>query len=415
MNDKYDVLPKNSISSMLTQFSWPQNDDVALIRDSLSAEKLWYVTSLRAGCINVRILNSSKCRITFRAVLQPVNWSVNLLTFPGNNNRSPLSGTRTKDEDPSPIPNNAITTEDAAIHLIYSPKGERGRLLIERLLSLKATLKTRYSVDTASYKLGVHPAFDPALLQEGQREDFLVEVKNLLKDFAQFSELHSAEVMVTSGTRHTAPLPITWTFGTFRRDSNDHLHQEALKRGIKPHTPGTVVLSQSLSFKDGYIPDLVSKEKSFFELVKEWRTVDANGNTASVRSLERSFESINHTAAYVDDPRNASILEGDCVTCHISSTLRNVSMHEKAKNATFAIEDEMERVSQYKKALFSRYPSSLPPEVEALTEVSVVPVIPEYNLHQFSYFLHAPTVSKRAVNDVAFDVLYFNQMLKGSH
>lgn len=411
IDDNYQILPKNTISTMLSEFSWPTNKDVALIRDLLSQEELWYLTSLRVGCTNVRKVGSDECRITLRAVLQPVQWSSKILTFPSGNNRAPLSGRRTETEDPAPIPSNWISTEDAAIHLIYSPSGDRERLLIARMLSIRTSLKTRYGVDTENLPLGIHPAFEPGALTDDQKKEFFTEITELLKDFAQLGDLHSAEVMVTSGVIRTSPLPITWTFGTFRRGGDNRLSPVPIGRGIKPHNAGDVVRSQSLSFAKGYLPDLASREKSFFDIVKNWRTVDAQTNPARTVSLERDFKGINHIAAYVDDPRNLSILMGDCVTCHVSSTLRNVSMHPRAKKATSAIKDQGERVQRYKKALFSEYPLSLPSEVESLTEVSVVPVIPEYNLHQFSYFLHAPSISKRAANDIAFDVLSFNRML----
>lgn len=414
IDDEHPIIPKNTISGMLSDFSWPANTDVRPIRDSLSQENLWYMTSLRAGCTNVRIVGSNDCRITLRVVLQPVQWSFKILTFPTSNNRAPLDGRRTHSEDPAPIPSNWISTEDAAIHLIYAPTGNRGHLLLKSMLSLSTMLKTRYAIDTFNYRLGVHPAFEPGRLSDEQKKEFFVEIRKVLEEYAQLGELHSAEVMLTSGVRRQAPLPITWTFETFRRGADNRLKPVPIGRGIKPHAAGDVVFAQSLSFTDGYIPGLKTKENSFFDIVKNWRTVDARADTASTASLERDFKNINSVAAYVDDPRNLSILMGDCVTCHVSSTLRNVSMHGRAKKAISSIQDLDERVHRYKKVLFSEYPSSLSSEVEALAEISVVPVIPEYNLHQFSYFLHAPSVSKRAANDIAFDVLFFNQILESA-
>lgn len=104
-------------------------------------------------------------------------------------------------------------------------------------------------------------------------------------NFAKLRELLSTKVMLTTGIMRTVSLPTISTFGTFRTENNASLRHVAIGRGIKLHIAAAVVRSQSLSFKEGYVPSLVRKRKTFPKLAKTWRTVDPSGRCERQRML----------------------------------------------------------------------------------------------------------------------------------
>jgi hypothetical protein len=414
------ILPRGSIQNIISKFEWPSFKDTEAIKQSFLNQKSWYVTAFRLGCLWNPGPNDGHCRSTLRLVIQPIQWSDSIVSFQRDNNRGPIAvkpiNIYMLPVDPIPFPDNEISTEDAAIHLIYDLPEDRVDELLLQIQLVQKQLSQKFGIDRLTFNLGVHPALDPLSSDATSRNFFLEQMQKLIRQFANYESLHSAELMVTSGVgdARQTPLPITWSFGTFRKDQKGELALSPIARGVVSRSKGKVPMKQELSFEFGYIPYLKDAALSFFEIVEFWRTKDAAKETASVRSLfaEPTKTKINEIAAHIDNPKNLNILMGDCVSCHISSTLRNLSMHFQSVRKMGPVKEPAERLAVYVQSMFSEYPSQVPKEIESLTQNNVPPVVPDYNLHQFSYFLHRPSISKRAANDIAYDTLYYSARLK---
>jgi hypothetical protein len=430
--DGASLLPQNTIPTIINSLSWPTHLDVPKLKKSLAVEDLWSITSFRLACLRLPSREDGECPVTLRLVVQPLQWTDKMLTMQQTNSRAP---NRYNDFDPLFFPYNLITTEDAAIHLIYNVDKERVRELLSDVVTLRNDLQRDHGIDTRSFRLGVHPAVDPVSSNEQIRSFFLSRIASLIRTHANYENLHSAEVMVTSGiadanraisvANSQKPLPIAWTFATFRRNEGGSLAPVPIGRGVAGTIMNSESMSQALSFTSGYLPGLKDTTNTFFEVVREWRTVDARVMTASVALLEKETDEVNRIAAHVDNPANLNIFKGDCVTCHVSSTLRNLAMHSHAMTATAPLRAQMAGTTNevfaklapkiqdaYDSEMFSNYPSQVPAEVEAITAKNVPPVVPDYNLHQFSYFMHRPSISKRAANDIGYDTLIFSEQTR---
>jgi len=371
--DNQEIMPDSVFASINdfvaqeiigTTNPFPSGSDT--IRTNYLDKRNWRIVAFRFDPCNVLDGNfhgyedgvADRCLVQLRLVAQPI-----------------IKSSATSDFD----------VEDKALHLNFTLEqgwgGEKSKKIIQQLQDLKQLARS-LGVVTSGMPLGVHPALVTELNQAKSERKFAAALKDFIR-----TNVSGATLTHVAAVYALVQEPWFFFFGQVKDQTWTALPI--------PNLGGTAKVETFLGVRGGLsVPQKI--DSNFLNIAPMMKNALGKTGITHFSTTDQDRVKFSGIVAQIEDPRQANILNLDCVSCHISTEMQT--------GLSLPVSPDRYRPAPN----VSGYAYS-----PGRTALSTMPLNPAqfWNTKVFSYEGGVGNVSMRAVNETASVVDLINQKI----